>query len=142
MQGTPAADGVETQAAVKTHHNVLDLVLESWLKDLLVLEPLRIKILRKATRIVEEETAGLSALQALPIIFAEKATGVQKGTRCDGEALVLRIVGSADALSGESLPLPWEKLQTLVERILRELPSLSRVLYDLTPKPPATIEWE
>lgn len=45
VQGTPAVDGVETQAAVKTHHNVLDLVLESWLKDLLVLEPLRIKIL-------------------------------------------------------------------------------------------------
>jgi len=55
---------------------------------------------------------------------------------------VLRFVSSLDALSAEPLALPWERLQTLVARLLRELPALSRVLYDLTPKPPATIEWE
>lgn len=185
VQGTIAADVLETQAAVKTHHNVLNLGPEAWPKDVLVLEPVRtlfkpqvrelaghlglprdfvnrrpfpgpglairvigevtsarINTLRRATRIVEEETADFSAFQAFPILLAEKATGVRKGTRCYGEVLVLRIVGSTDALSAEALPLPWEKLQALAERLLQELPTLSRILYDLTPKPPATIEWE
>ena len=185
VQGTIAADVAETQAAVKTHHNVLDLGPEVWPKELVVLEPLRallkpevrelarylglpqeflrrrpfpgpglavrvvgevtperVELLRQATRIVEEETADLPAFQAFPILLAEKATGVRAGTRHYGEVLVLRFVSSLDALSAEPLALPWERLQTLVARLLRELPALSRVLYDLTPKPPATIEWE
>ena len=104
--------------------------------------PERVELLRQATRIVEEETADLPAFQAFPILLAEKATGVKGGTRHYGEVLVLRFVRSGDALSAEPLALPWERLQALVERLLRELPALSRVLYDLTPKPPATIEWE
>jgi GMP synthase (glutamine-hydrolysing) len=104
--------------------------------------PERVELLRQATRIVEEETADLPAFQAFPILLAEKATGVKGGTRHYGEVLVLRFVRSGDALSAEPLALPWERIQALVERLLRELPALSRVLYDLTPKPPATIEWE
>ncbi|MCX7844774.1 MAG: 7-cyano-7-deazaguanine synthase [Candidatus Bipolaricaulota bacterium] len=185
VQGTIAADVRETQAAVKTHHNVLDLGPEVWPRDLLVLEPLRallkpevrevarylglpegfvrrrpfpgpglavrvvgavtparVELLRRATRIVEEETADLPAFQAFPILLAERATGLREGTRHYGEVLVLRVVGSADALAAEPLALPWERLQALVARLLGELPALSRVLYDLTPKPPATIEWE
>ena len=176
VQGTIAADVAETQAAVKTHHNVLDLGPEVWPKELVVLEPLRellkpevrelarylglpqeflrrrpfpgpglavrvvgevtperVELLRQATRIVEEETADLPAFQAFPILLAEKATGVRAGTRHYGEVLVLRFVSSLDALSAEPLALPWEKLQGLVGRLLRELPTLSRVLYDLTP---------
>jgi len=185
IQGTIAADVAETQAAVKTHHNVLDLGPEVWPKELMVLEPLRtllkpevrelgrylglpqeflrrrpfpgpglavrvvgevtperVEFLRRATRIVEEETADLPAFQAFSILLAEKATGVRTGTRHYGEVLVLRFISSVDALSAEPLILPWERLQNLVARLLRELPALSRVLYDLTPKPPATIEWE
>ncbi len=185
VQGTIAADVAETQATVKTHHNVLDLGPEVWPKGLVVLEPLRtllkpevrelarylglpqeflrrqpfpgpglavrmvgevtperVELLRQATRIVEEETADLPAFQAFPVLLAEKATGVRAGTRHYGEVLVLRFISSVDALSAEPLALPWERLQTLVARLLRELPALSRVLYDLTPKPPATIEWE
>jgi len=185
VQGTIAADVAETRAAVKTHHNVLDLEAQVWPKERVVLEPLRtllkpevrelarylglpeeflgrqpfpgpglavrvvgevtperVELLRQATRIVEEETADLPAFQAFPILLAEKATGVKGGTRHYGEVLVLRFVRSGDALSAEPLALPWERLQALVERLLRELPALSRVLYDLTPKPPATIEWE
>jgi GMP synthase (glutamine-hydrolysing) len=104
--------------------------------------PEGVELLRQATRIVEAETADLPAFQAFPILLAEKATGVKGGTRHYGEVLVLRFVRSGDALSAEPLALPWERLQALVERLLRELPALSRVLYDLTPKPPATIEWE
>ncbi len=185
VQGTIAADVRETQAAVKTHHNVLDVAPGVWPKDLLILEPVRallkpevrevarflglgesfvgrrpfpgpglavrvvgevtperVELLRQATRIVEEETADLPAFQAFPVLLAERATGVRHGSRHHGQVLVVRVVGSADALSAEPLPLPWERLQQLVERLLRELPDLSRVLYDLTPKPPATIEWE
>jgi len=176
VQGTIAADVAETQAAVKTHHNVLDLGPEVWPKELVVLEPLRellkrevrelarylglpqeflwrrpfpgpglavrvvgevtperVELLRQATRIVEEETADLPAFQAFPILLGEKATGVRAGTRHYGEVLVLRFVSSLDALSAEPLALPWEKLQGLVGRLLRELPTLSRVLYDLIP---------
>ncbi|MCS7240898.1 MAG: ExsB family transcriptional regulator, partial [Candidatus Bipolaricaulota bacterium] len=104
--------------------------------------PARVELLRRATRIVEEETADLPAFQAFPILLAERATGLREGARHYGEVLVLRVVGSADALAAEPLALPWERLQALVARLLGELPALSRVLYDLTPKPPATIEWE
>lgn len=185
VQGTIAADVQETQASVKTHHNVLDLGYPVWPKEYLVLEPLRpllkpqvrevarflglaerfvqrrpfpgpglairvvgevsperVALLRRATRIVEEETADLPAFQAFPVLLGEHATGVRRGARHYGQVLVVRVVGSADALAAEPLPLPWERLQRLVERLLQELPDLSRVLYDLTPKPPATIEWE
>jgi len=185
VQGTIAADVAETRAAVKTHHNVLDLEAQVWPKELVVFEPLRtllkpevrelarylelpeefvqrqpfpgpglavrvvgevtperVELLRQATRIVEEETADLPAFQAFPILLAEKATGVRAGTRHYGEVLVLRVISSVDAVSAEPLALPWERLQGLGMRLLRELPALSRVLYDLTPKPPATIEWE
>lgn len=185
VQGTIAADVRETQAAVKTHHNVLDLGPQVWPTGLLVLEPVRpllkpevrevarylglpeslvrrqpfpgpglsirvvgevtpqrVELLRRATRIVEEETADLPVFQAFPVLLAERATGVRDEARHYGEVLVLRFVRSSDALSAEALPLPWERLQKLVERLLADLPSLSRVLYDLTPKPPATIEWE
>lgn len=185
VQGTIATDVAETWAAVKTHHNVLDLEAQVWPKELVVLEPLRtllkpevrelarylglpeeflgrrpfpgpglavrvvgevtperVELLRQATRIVEEETADLPAFQAFPILLAEKATGVRAGTRHYGEVLALRFISSVDALSAEPLALPWERLQNLVARLLRELPALSRVLYDLTHKPPATIEWE
>ncbi|MFN3346835.1 MAG: 7-cyano-7-deazaguanine synthase [Candidatus Bipolaricaulaceae bacterium] len=185
VQGTIAADVQETQAAVKTHHNVLDLAPQIWPKGLLILEPVRallkpqvrevarflglgesfvqrrpfpgpglairvvgevtphrVELLRQAARIVEEETADLPAFQAFPVLLAERATGVRQGARHYGEVLVLRIVVSADALSAEPFPLPWTRLQRLVHRLLQELPDLSRVVYDLTPKPPATIEWE
>lgn len=184
VQGTIAADVQETQAGVKTHHNVLDLMPNIW-TNVRILEPLRpllkpevrelarhlglpedfverrpfpgpglairvigevtparVELLRQATRIVEEETADLSAFQAFPVLLAEKATGVREGKRCYGSVLVLRLVRSRDALSAEALPLPWERLEALVARLLRELPTITRVLYDLTPKPPATIEWE
>lgn len=185
IQGTIAADVAETQAAVKTHHNVLDLGPQVWPKELLVLEPVRsllkpkvrevarylglpeefirrrpfpgpglsvrvvgevtperVELLRRATKIVEEETADLPAFQAFPVLLAEKATGLREGRRHYGEVLALRFVRSENALSAEVLFPPWEKLQSLVARLLQELPALSRVLYDLTPKPPATIEWE
>lgn len=185
VQGTIAADVRETQAAVKTHHNVVDAAPWVWPKDLLILEPVRsllkpevrevarflglgesfvgrrpfpgpglavrvvgevtpkrVELLRRATRIVEEETTDLPAFQAFPVLLAGRATGVRHGGRHYGQVLVVRVVGSADALSADPLPLPWARLQRLVERLLQELPDLSRVLYDLTPKPPATIEWE
>ncbi len=104
--------------------------------------PDRVELLRQATKIVEEETADLSAFQAFPVLLAEKATGVREGGRHYGPVLVLRIVRSLDALSAEAFPLPWERLEAVVARLFQELPSLSRVLYDLSPKPPATIEWE
>jgi GMP synthase (glutamine-hydrolysing) len=185
VQGTIAADVQETQARVKTHHNVLDGVADGLPPDVLVLEPLRgllkpevralarhlglpqefvarrpfpgpglairvagevtperVDLLRRATKVVEEETADLPAFQAFPILLEEQATGVREGTRVLGPALVLRGVTSENALSARVLPIPWERLTRLVDRLLGELPEVGRVLYDLTPKPPATVEWE
>lgn len=186
VQGTIAADVLETRAGVKTHHNVLSCgEIEVALPELKILEPLRsllkpqvravarslglpeeflrrrpfpgpglairvvgevdparIEVLRRATRIVEEETADLPAFQAFPVLLPVQGTGVRNGERIRGLTLVLRFVASTDALAAQPLFPPWARLSSLVERLLGEVPKIGRVLYDLTPKPPATIEWE
>ena len=56
--------------------------------------------------------------------------------------VVLRAVKTSDFMTAESAPLPWNTLQKVMNRIVNEVPGVNRVMYDITDKPPATIELE
>ena len=69
-------------------------------------------------------------------------TGVRGGVRVDAWPVVIRAVNTRDAMTAEVEPLDWPLMQKITGRILNEVPTVNRVLYDMSPKPPATIEWE
>ena len=104
--------------------------------------PERIAIVRTAVKIVEEETADAKAFQCFAVLLKDRATGLKAdGSREFGHIIVVRCVHSEDAMTAEPVELPWDKLNTIQQRIAGEIEGVSRVLYDLTPKPPATIEY-
>ncbi len=100
----------------------------------------RIETVRAATAIVEEELRDSGAFQYMAVLLNDRATGIVKGKREFGQIVVVRCIESLDARTATPVPLAWEKLQRLCERITA-LPDVNRCLYDLTPKPPATIEY-
>jgi GMP synthase (glutamine-hydrolysing) len=188
LQGTIAADIVETKKGVKTQHNVLEQigipVMERY--GFIVLEPLkelfkpqvrevakalglpqevvnrrpfpgpglairvigevtpdRVAIVREATAVVEEETKDFQCFQAFAVLLSDRATGVtNKGERKYGNIIVVRVVQSEDAMKAQAAELPWKTLQRIEKKIRERVPSVTHVLYDLTGKPPATIEYE
>ena len=71
-----------------------------------------------------------------------KSTGVRNNARSFEYPVILRAINTVDAMTAEVEPLSWNILQKITNRILNEVPGVNRVLYDMTPKPPATIEWE
>ncbi len=103
----------------------------------------RVDIVRKATSIVEEEikTSALNPFQAFAVLLSDKATGVKGGKRAFGEIIVVRSVESTDAMTALPSKISFEVLEKIQKRITAEIPSVGRVVYDLTPKPPATIEY-
>lgn len=106
--------------------------------------PERVSIVRKAVRIVEEEVEPLKPFQAFAVLLNDKATGVAgvgEGGRSFGDMIAIRSVESRDALQAEVTEIPWELLKKIQRRIIAEIPSVIKVLYDLTPKPPSTIEY-
>ena len=104
--------------------------------------PERIAIVRKAVEIVEEETADITAFQCFAVLLKDRATGLKPdGSREFGHIIVVRCVASEDAMTAEPIQLGWDVMQTCQQRICAEINEVSRVLYDLTPKPPATIEY-
>jgi len=104
--------------------------------------PERIAIVRKAVKIVEEETEGISAFQCFAVLLKDRATGLKPdGSREFGHIIVVRCVESENAMTAEPVRLSWDVLGRLEKRIPGEIEGVSRVLYDLTPKPPATIEY-
>lgn len=103
--------------------------------------PERVKIVRQATKIVERELKNFSAFQTMAVLLADKSTGVIKGKRSFGHIIVIRSVDSKDALTASVTKIPFKKLIKIQERIIKALPEVNRVLFDLTPKPPATIEY-
>lgn len=103
--------------------------------------PERVDVVRKATVIVEEEIVGLKSFQAFAVLLSDKGTGIDEGKRLFGDIIIVRSVESRDAMTAEPTPIPWEVLMTISRRITKEMPNVVRVAYEITPKPPATIEY-
>jgi len=186
IQGTIAADIIETRGGIKTQHNILEQIgIDPELSfGFKVIEPLktlfkhevrevarelelpeailkrmpfpgpglaarilgevtpeRAAIVRRATQIVEEEVSPFQPFQAFAVLLADKGTGVEKGQRKFGDIIIIRSVESRDAMTAEPSTLPWDVLMKITRRIIEEIPSVTRVAYELTPKPPATIEF-
>jgi len=185
VQGTIAADIVETVGGIKTQHNVLEELgiadkygfkLIEPVKDLykpqvrLIARKLglpaeicerkpfpgpglavrivgevtweKLELLRKVTEIVEEETSDIESFQSFAVLLDVRATGIRDGKRVYGYIVALRVVSSEDAMSARFVEVPYERLRRISTRIISEVPEVSRVLYDVTDKPPATIEFE
>jgi len=104
--------------------------------------PDKIAILRKATEIVEEETKDLGTFQNLAVLHNDRATGIKNGRRVYGNIITVRVVISEDAVTAKAKKVPYEILEKVSERLTQEIPSVVRCLYDVTHKPPATIEFE
>lgn len=106
----------------------------------------RLQTLREVDAIFIEEIrkAGLydSMFQAIACLLPVKSVGVRDGKRSHQEVCTLRAVQSVDAMHASWYPFDPALLKRISERILDEVPSVSRVLYDISDKPPATIEWE
>ena len=106
----------------------------------------RLAAVREADAILREEfeNFGLSksVWQYFTIIPDLKSVGVRDNARVMGWPVILRAVNTVDAMTATIEHLPWELLETVTNRILAEVPGVNRVLYELSPKPPATIEWE
>ncbi|MBE0461286.1 MAG: glutamine-hydrolyzing GMP synthase subunit GuaA [Candidatus Aminicenantes bacterium] len=186
VQGTIAADVIETKGGVKTQHNILEQIGIDPEKGygFKVVEPLitlfkhevrrvaeslglperifqrmpfpgpglatrvigevtpqRVALIRQVTQIVEEETSSLNPFQAFAVLLNDKGTGIEKGMRKFGNIIIIRSVESKDAMTAEPSQVPWEILLRMAKRITVEIPQVVRVAYELTPKPPATIEY-
>lgn len=106
----------------------------------------RLKKQQQADQIVLEELKKAGWLkkvfQSFPIMTGTKSTAVKGDSRFYGEVVALRIYESADIMTANWSRLPYDLLQKISLRIVNEIPEISRVVYDVTTKPPATMEWE
>ena len=106
----------------------------------------RLEAVRESDAILREEfaKAGLEGKiwQYFTVVPDIRTTGVVDGKRTDLWPVIIRAVDSIDAMSAAVPRLDWDLLETLTKRITTEVKGVSRVLYDLSPKPNATIEWE
>ena len=186
IQGTIAADIIETKGGIKTQHNILEQIgisaekgygyrLIEPLKELFKpgvrqvcralglpenlynrmpfpgpglatrvvgeVTPDRVDVVRRATVIVEEEIAPLKPFQAFAVLLSDRGTGVVEKKRKFGDIIIIRSVESENAMTAAPTKVPWDILMTITRRLTSELPSVVRVAYELTSKPPATIEY-
>ena len=106
----------------------------------------RLAALRESDAILREEfaKAGLAGKvwQYFTIVPDYRSTGVRNGSRVFDWPVIIRAVNTVDAMSATVPELDWALLKKITDRILAEVPGVCRVLYDLSPKAPATIEWE
>jgi GMP synthase (glutamine-hydrolysing) len=106
----------------------------------------RLDLLRAADAIVIEEIhrAGLyrDLWQSFAVLPAVRTVGVQGDGRTYAYPIVLRAVTSDDAMTADWARLPYEVLERISSRVINEVPGVNRVAYDISSKPPATIEWE
>jgi GMP synthase (glutamine-hydrolysing) len=106
----------------------------------------RLVALRAADAIIDEEirAAGLyeSIWQSFGVLLPVRSVGVQGDQRTYAEALAVRAVHSQDGMTADWVQLPYPLLATISSRITNEVRGINRVVYDISSKPPGTIEWE
>ncbi len=106
----------------------------------------RLEAVRESDAILREEfaNAGLAGKvwQYFTIVPDFKSTGVKNGVRSYEWPVIIRAINTKDAMSATVERIPYELLEKIVARISSEVKGVNRVLYDLSPKPVATIEWE
>ena len=106
----------------------------------------RLEAVRESDAILREEFAknGLEGKvwQYFTVVPDFKSTGVKNGQRTFEWPCVIRAINTTDVMEVTVEHLPNELIDHLVKRIIAEVPGINRVLYDFTPKPPATVEWE
>jgi GMP synthase (glutamine-hydrolysing) len=106
----------------------------------------RLDVLRAADVIIDEEirSAGLyeSIWQSFGVLLPVRSVGVMGDARTYEEALALRAVHSRDGMTADWVQLPYELLGRISSRVINEVRGINRVVYDITSKPPGTIEWE
>jgi len=106
----------------------------------------RLELLRAADAVIVSEIkkAGLQReiWQSFGVLPAVRSVGVMGDERTYGYPIVLRAVTSEDAMTADWARLPYELLETISNRVVNEVPGINRVVYDITSKPPGTIEWE
>ncbi|MDO4865498.1 MAG: glutamine-hydrolyzing GMP synthase [Clostridia bacterium] len=106
----------------------------------------RLEALREADAILRDEfdKAGLrgKVWQYFTVVPDFKSTGVRDNARCFEWPVILRAVNTVDAMTATVEQVEWPVLLKITDRILKEVKGVNRVLYDLSPKPVATIEWE
>ncbi|MGA3020851.1 MAG: glutamine-hydrolyzing GMP synthase [Candidatus Micrarchaeales archaeon] len=105
----------------------------------------RLDILKKADKIVVEEieAAKIKNLWQYFAVFTNtRSTGIKGDSRAYGYTIAIRIVESKEAMTANFARIPYEILEKMSTRITNEIPEVTRVVYDITHKPPACIEWE
>ena len=119
----------------------------------------RLDLLRRADAIVREELrrAGLEGpprprpdgradpehvWQAFAVLPAIRSVGVQGDERTYGHPIIVRAVTSEDAMTADFARIDWDVLERIATRVINGVPGINRVAYDITSKPPGTIEWE
>ena len=104
----------------------------------------RLEALREADAIVREEIDKLkdNPWQYFCVIPDLQSTGIKDGKRYMGWAAVIRAINTRDAVTAKSYEIPYKTLYKIRDRIVKEVPGINRVLWDMSDKPVATIEWE
>ena len=106
----------------------------------------RLALLREADAIVQEEIERADLLrqlwQAFVVLLPIRSVGVMGDDRTYENVAALRIVTSMDGMTADWAKLPYPVLEKISTRIVNEVRGINRVVYDITSKPPGTIEWE
>ena len=110
------------------------------------LTPEKIAVVRDSDAILREEiaAAGLDrdVWQYFTVNTGVRSVGVMGDIRTYDYTLAIRAITSIDGMTAEFAKLPWDVLQKISVRIVNEVDHINRVVYDITSKPPATVEWE
>ncbi|MDW7987596.1 MAG: glutamine-hydrolyzing GMP synthase [candidate division WOR-3 bacterium] len=108
--------------------------------------PTKVDIVRRATKIIEDELKKFGLYEkfwmAFGVLLPIKSVGIQGDARTYKYPLVIRIVQSQDAMTANFAKISYKVLEQISTRITNEISEINRVVYDITNKPPATMEWE